>query len=399
MKLSSKILAIWLLIVLVNCLSLFLFPPWSPLTLGDFVPVANYSLQSFIFLVSLNIFFREPVKKNKFLFLNFALFFSISFLAHLYNFVGTLITEAWIFPDPRFARMILDQYVFHGAYFFLLSLSIVYVAIDLLMRDMSTIKKYFFSIVIVAGFFVYYYQPILNDPLFLHHTVDVRDWKTLANSSGDYHERFGVEPTAEVLADQIEMYSWKDGEQTGILFPGAKLKRVLELYPYLSGKNYVLLVYRPLFMNSIHMCVLCVAFILLFFGYQYLKDPPQGAYIEKIMFLFLVFCSVEILHAWSFVKSIEWQRYIEFEVIGQGVTMTVLLLIVLFFSLRLRFITSVKGEFYEQELAAGPGRITRWRDTLDNLVIEKFFNRKLILGRMLVDPRRKRSPVEGISNI
>jgi hypothetical protein len=47
------------------------------------------------------------------------------------------------------------------------------------------------------------------------------------------------------------------------------------------------------------MSVIGIGFILLFFGYQYMKDPPQGAYIEKMMFLFLLFCSMEILHAWS----------------------------------------------------------------------------------------------------
>jgi len=58
--------------------------------------------------------------------------------------------------------------------------------------------------------------------------------------------------------------------------------------------------------------------------------------------------------------------------------------------MRLRFITSVKGEFYEQELALSPKGVTRWRDSLDNIVIEKFFNRKLLLGRMFAtSPTRK----------
>lgn len=151
----------------------------------------------------------------------------------------------------------------------------------------------------------------------------------------------------------------------------------------------MILVYKPLYMNVIYMCILSLAFILLFFGYQYMKDPPQGAYIEKIMFLFLVFCSLEILHAWAFVKSLEWQAFAETMRIGQYVSIAVLLLIALFFALRLRFITSVKGEFYEQELALSPSGVTRWRDSLDNLVIEKFLDRKVLLGRMFVSPLKK----------
>jgi hypothetical protein len=67
----------------------------------------------------------------------------------------------------------------------------------------------------------------------------------------------------------------------------------------------------------------------------------------------------------------------------------VLLFIAIFFSLRLKFITSVKGEFYEQELSASPAQVTRWRDALDNIVIENFFNRKTVLGRLFVDPNHR----------
>ncbi|MCZ6776124.1 MAG: hypothetical protein O7D34_06685, partial [Ignavibacteria bacterium] len=74
---------------------------------------------------------------------------------------------------------------------------------------------------------------------------------------------------------------------------------------------------------------------------------------------------------------------------GQAVSIVVLSFIVIFFSLRLKFINSVKGEFYEQEILASPNGITRWRDALDNLVIAQFFDRKTLFGRMFVDPSRK----------
>ncbi len=137
------------------------------------------------------------------------------------------------------------------------------------------------------------------------------------------------------------------------------------------------------------MSVLCIAFVLLFFGYQFMKDPPQGAYIEKIMFLFLVFSSLEAMHAWSFVKSMDWSFAKEMFKLGQYMSLAVLLPIALYFGTRLHFITSVKGEYYEQEVAARPAGITRWRDALDDLIIDRFFNRKAIVGRMLVDPNRK----------
>lgn len=108
------------------------------------------------------------------------------------------------------------------------------------------------------------------------------------------------------------------------------------------------------------------------------------------MFLLLVFCTLELLHAYSFIHSLQWSVFTDLMNVGSYVSVMVLLLLTAFFGLRLRFITSAKGEFYEQELVASPGGITRWRDLLDNVVIEKFFNRKLLLGRLMVDPRDRR---------
>ncbi|MGA9118721.1 MAG: hypothetical protein WB699_05105, partial [Bacteroidota bacterium] len=141
------------------------------------------------------------------------------------------------------------------------------------------------------------------------------------------------------------------------------------------------------YMNVIYLCVLCVGFIFLFFGYQYMKDPPQGAYIERIMFLFLVSTSLEILHAWSFIKSVEWGTIADILQKGQYVSILVLVLLALFFSLRLRFIKSVKGEFYENELASRPAGVIRWRDAVDNLVIRHFLDPRLELRRVLAIPR------------
>jgi len=164
--------------------------------------------------------------------------------------------------------------------------------------------------------------------------------------------------------------------------------RVAQLYPYLTGdNNYVVLVARPLYVTIINMCIVSLGFVLLFFGYQYLKDPPQGAYIEKIMFLILGFCSMEILHSWSFVKSVEWQSFYEIMNVGQVISMAILLLIGVFFLLRLKFITSPKGVFYEKEIASSPGAVTRWRDMLDDLLLEHFLSGRHLFGRLFVDRR------------
>jgi hypothetical protein len=370
-------------VIVLGFVGSFLLLPYKPTTLAC---VVTSGVQALLFLLSLFIIWREPIAKNKYIFVNFAILFSGSFMFHLYNFIGP---GTVLFTEDSFARLYFQQYVSLGFYFFMLALAIVYLSIDALFRDFKTVQKYIIALAIVGSFFGYYYHPFFTDPKAAHHTQDILDWKTLETAYSNYQKEFKTNPTPEALAERTEMYTWRNGQQVGVLYPAERAKRIQELFPYLEGSNFLILVYKPLYMNVIYMCVLSVAFILLFLGYQYMKDPPQGAYIEKIMFLFLVFCSLEILHAWSFVKSLEWQAFAETMRIGQFVSIGVLLLIALFFALRLRFITSVKGEFYEQELAVSPGAVTRWRDSLDNLVIEKFFDRKVLLGRMFVSSVKK----------
>jgi hypothetical protein len=294
-----------------------------------------------------------------------------------------------VFSHARFARFYFFQYVFMGAYFFLLGLAIVYLAVDALFRDFRTLHKYLMTLTIVGSFFGVYYSPSFFNTNYLYDTPDAKDLVVIDNAAKVCVARTGVDANPEEIASLVELHSWKDGKPVGSLYPSEELSRIIELFPYMRGSNYGILILKPLYMNSIYMSVMCVGFVLLFFGYQYLKDPPQGAYIEKIMFLFLIFCTMEILHAWSFVKSVEWQAFSDILGLGQILSTVVLFFIAIFFSLRLKFITSVKGEFYEQELSASPAQVTRWRDALDNIVIDNFFNRKTLLGRLFVDPNHR----------
>ena len=379
MKLSTKIWYAWFGVLAAFAISLEMLPS-KDFTIAGFI---TYSLQALLFIICVAIVKREPTRKNKFIFVNFAVFFSLSFWFHSYLFIGTGGTR-----EEQFLRLYLTQYVSFGAYFFFLALAIIYLTIDVLFRDFQTYKKYLISLGIALTFFGYYYAPYFQDPKYSHHTPDVLDWKALE----DNYEKFVSEnskiPTVADLARMGDMYSYRDGHKSGVLFPEEKQARIETLYPYLPN-SYQVLVFKPMYLDAIRMCVVCIGFILLFFGYLYMKDPPQGAYIEKLMFLFLVLCSLEVFHSWVAIKTIEWEAASSIWVVGEYVSTIVLVFIAGAFAMRLRFITSVKGEFYEQELASSPTAVTRWRDSLDNLVVEKFFNRKLILGRMFVSTNRK----------
>jgi hypothetical protein len=387
MKRHKRILFAWFVVTLMY-LGMIAFLPHREIPLASFI---SYAVQTLLVIVSACIFVAEPTRKNRYIFLNFAVLFSLcSVPAHLINFIGP---GGVFFTSDQYAllRTLVDQFVFRIGYFAFMAFAVVYITVDLLLRDFSTAKKYLVTATIVGGFGLYYYYPFFLDPHHARHTEEALQFHEVDSIYYSYQKANAVAPTEDQLVALVpEMYTYHGQFRVGILYPEERAKRVREIYPYLAGFNYMILVYKPLHTNAIQMSVLCIGFILLFFGYQYMKDPPQGAYIEKIMFLLLVFCTLELLHAYSFIHSLQWSVFTDFMNVGSYVSVMVLLLLTAFFGLRLRFITSAKGEFYEQELVASPGGITRWRDLLDNVVIEKFFNRKLLLGRLMVDPRDRR---------
>jgi hypothetical protein len=344
--------------------------------------------QALLFLISVAIVRHEPSSKNKFVFVNFSVFFSVSIFCAFGRFVGD---QATILADVERSGHYFDAYAGYGAYGFFLALAIVYLTVDALFRDFKTIQKYIVSVGIVGTFFVVYFAGFLTNPNYAYQTQDVLDWKRMYTAFEDYKQVHGTEPDAAQLAAVQDMFVYQNAVPVATLHPEARLTRVTQLYPYLHDLNYNILIMKPASYYMIFMGVVAVGFILLFFGYQYMKDPPQGAYIDKLMFLFLLFSSMEVLHHASYIKSLEWRTFADIVGAGQYASSIVLLLIALFFALRLRFIMSVKGEFYEHELEARPAGITRWRDSLDTMVVESFFNRKIVHGRLFAPAGRSKA--------
>ncbi len=377
-----QILRVALLIGAIAYLIGWLYLPHGPVS-RTFIAISV--AQVFLFVQSFRIYLNEPNQKNRPIFFNFALFFSSSILFLAFPFIGP---GSSFFSSSDYVGFYFQEYISFGLYYVLLSLSVVYLAVDALLREFRTWQKYLIAIAIVGAFYCYYNYPLLADARYLYGTSDIVEWKVVDKAVHEYKELNGNSvPTAEQIASKIELNSWSGIRKTGVLFPEEKLARIAQLLPYTEERNYVILLFRPLYMNVIFLCILSVGFALLFFGYQYMKDPPQGAYIERIMFLFLVFLSLEVLHAWSFIKNLEWGSIADILQKGQYVSVFVLLLMGLFFTLRLRFIKSVKGEFYENELASRPGGVMRWRDALDNLVIRHFLDPRLESRRVLAIPR------------
>lgn len=368
MKISTKILLWWITLVGLYALALFILPHQeSPIS-----SKLNRAIQGLLFIISGFILKHEINRNNKFIFINFAIFFSLSVLQMGNDFIGFA-----FLADSKYAAFYYFQYLYL-ANIFMLSLAVLYLVVDVLFHDFSVLQKYVAATAIVVSFFLFYFHPFFSDPQYLYSTQEIKQWKSLSSqlpADGEFL------PSTEI-ASRLTLQSWENGAPVGDLYPEENLRRIEELTPYLSGDNWMVLFLKPIYLQNIRMNIMLIACILLFFGYQYKKDPPQGAYFDKIMFLLLLLSSMEILHNYGYIKSVEWGSWTELFSIGQYVTFVVEILMVLFFALRLNFITSVQGEYYESELASNPTRVTRWRDWVDNLVLSHFFDYKLFNGRL-----------------
>ncbi len=374
MKHLKKVAILWILFQVVYCLALMAFNH-RPVEFSSFV---NRGIQLALLLLCFFIYRNEPNKSNKFIFLNFFVVFLISLANYFYDFIGIAVLQ-----NSRYGAHLLNQYSMIASAV-LLALAIAYMVLDIGFRKLRTYQKYLLACSITLIFSAIYFHDYVRDPLYLYSTEDIKQWKTLEAAVGESQN-----PSSVALASKVRLQTWQDGQAVGDLYPEENLKKIDKLLPYLENDNWVILLFKPLYLEIIRMNVFNIAFILLFFLYQYRKDPPQGAYIDKIMFLFLLLSSTEILHYWGFSKSVEVSTWNELFSISQYISVLILFLLAVFFALRLRFITSVAGEFYETELAAHPHTVSRWRDWVDNLIVAQFFNFKIFNGRLFQNPNPK----------
>lgn len=367
MKRYQKIFLGWFALICSFAIAIYFLPHKN----FKFSGISILFLYALLGIITFYILKSEPNKRYKTIFLNFLFLFSVFFPGVLYNFVGAA------FLKEKYATFFAFQY-YVLIFYFLLALAVIYIVVDLLFNEFKIYQKYIATFSILLIFYCWYFFPILMDPLYSYKTEEIKQWKELANVVGPNTEVINT----EALAKTVNLKVWKDGVSIGDLNPNENLRRIEELAPYLAGSNFIVLLDQPLYKGAISLNVMLLIFLMLYFGYQYKKDPPQGAYLDKIMFSLLLFISTDILHMWGFIKSVEWASIEQLFTLGQYVTCVILFVMILFFSLRLQFISSVHGEFYETELGVNPQNISRWRDWIDNLVLSKFFNIKPFHGRL-----------------
>jgi hypothetical protein len=145
--------------------------------------------------------------------------------------------------------------------------------------------------------------------------------------------------------------------------------------------NHINLVYAPLGLMGLHMNLLAIAIVVLMIFVNVVRDPPKGAYIDKLGIAFFAFLVFEIIHGYLLRDIVEFEVYLKFDGIGKLVSTPLVLLLAFVAVRRYVFLSEGFGRYYESVLIKDPRSITRWRDGLDNMILREFFKSKSTLRR------------------
>ena len=324
---------------------------------------------AFDLLVAISCFFvarNEVGRSTRLLFIYLCLLFSLTALSWP---VSTLMGKAF-FQDERFAILYWSQYHW-AAYFFLLLFIIVFGSMEILGRKLKIYQKTLLSFIVAGIPFFFVYHPILLDPKHYYSVPDIRDFSALEEAVIQLKKGNSTTqlPTVSQLASIVTLPS-----QNGVQTFEQKNQRVAEIFPYLQGKNYVLLVYKPTYLSAIYMSIIGMTILLTVLVYSYKNDQPKRAYLEKLFIAFTPVCVLECIHAYSFLTTTDFHLFLQISDVGTILTRLSYGVVLTFIILRLNFILSPTGNFYENKLSTDPLQVSRWRDFFDEFIIRRFLN-------------------------
>ena len=337
------------------------------------------SLSYVLAIVSYFLYRGEPHRGTGVVFLNFMILFglnSIPFIAF------DLIS--WCFPiRSREATAFFSQYS-DLLYFFLLSTSVTYLVIDALWKSRKIYEKYLVVFLVVGGMWGYQSYPYLIDPRCLLKKPEVLDYLAVRDAMAKLRTEGNPNPSTREIAAVADLkrllpkvngddVPWTDKE-----------KRVSGALPYLKGENFGTLYWRPLYEACSWMGMFCTLMVVISIVFQYSKDPPTEAYLEKIVWCLLFYCSFEGLHFFAFSKTSQWETLDAVVHYGGAFSVVAMSVLLFLFSIRLKFIRSVEGRYYERRLIDGADSITRWRDAFDNWVLRQFMDPKELDRRFVI---------------
>jgi hypothetical protein len=372
-KTELKILVTWI-ISLVGLRVLLLFPHQEI----EWISLTNTAVQLLLFIISVWII-RNSHGSNKFVYFNFALLF----LFVLLNLSSIFINKA-IFTGYNHSAVYYYAYVNKFGWSFVLCNTILFAIIDDVKSSWPIWKKYFLTLAIVGGILTPSFYSYLENPVRLSSNPDYILLYIMKQSHDQFTHDQHREPSDEELLAVVNSSKTIQGVSSNNAsnLPSISLASVLELKPFMSTSGLTVIYWKPLNVWSLYVKIFALVCIIIFLFSMYRSNKPHAAYLDKLMMLFTIFCLLEIFHTYGSITNFSQEGPQTVFIIGQYFTVMCLLLMVYAFSLRLRFVLSTAGKYYETVLIQSPERITRWRDEIDTISLKLFFHNNKFTHRI-----------------
>jgi hypothetical protein len=381
MRLFSRYVFAWMLMI-----SLILagamadgFAEW-----GRLLDIVCRGANSLLALISFSLSRRELGAGSKMMFLSFAICFGMNALATP---LFQLLTFCMKSTD-EWSRFFFYEYNLIG-YFVLLSTSVFSLVLSNVFGPRRIWQKNAATLFLVFGATTYFFSPIIEDPLYLVKVPELSNVKAVFGAMKQLSSEGNDSPSIEQVAARADLQHGTDsGERTDIS-QQSKIAYATEAMKYIRNDDVYVLLYRPLWKSCAKMSLLLIIGLLVFVVHKFMKDSPEGAYIEKIAWCLLPYCSFEALHHHVYATIHSFKLFSSVLLIGGYISITCLLLLCLVFALRLRFIMSIEGGYYERQLLRDAAHVTRWRDSFDNWILRQFMDPGELDRRFLMQRRNR----------
>jgi len=343
------------------------------------------AVSSLLGIIAVLLFRSELSWSTSIAWMNFAVLFLINALMGV---VFPLLSR-WLEPFSRDADVYIYQY-FTSFYFLMLGISVTYLLIERVSSTISSLRRFAIAVLIIALPWTILFNDYLVNARYL---FDIR-----ASQQIDEIKR-----TVEALRAQgnpnPSVRDVVDSSRMNLLGPDVRLLNegnVIKILPYALGNNDAALFYRPFWTSCAWMSALVVVLMLGFLLLRYFRDFPSSAYAEKISWLLVPYVFVEALHYFVLVEAKSWDAAMAFLRIGGTITFIIMIPLTYLFYLKLKFLNSIEGNYYESKLVESSAGITRWRDALDNWIIRQFMHDAELNRRFLIrdDFRQQRDSEE-----
>lgn len=362
MKLNIKILLFWLLSILLVRLSLFF--PHQPL---DDAALINIYAQLLLFIISMAIAIYSS-GAQRFIFINFSIFFGYAIPLLVTGFIGDSLSIGG-YREGVYSYFYISQF---GDGFVLLFV-VCYAIIDYFMQKTGVLRKYLLSLLFTSLVCGLIFLKFLFNPLQLSKESDYLEFTKVSRAFNEVKVQVHGEPTLQEIAARISPPESSVGTAQPEQVKSSSLEMVRKYRSSLEEGGIAFVYWRPVYHCSINVDIITVILLAVFLIAHLVRGRPWSAYNDKILILFFIFTTLEVIHQIGDLYSISTASYSGLFIVGHYVTTLIFLGFIYSFDHKLLFTLSVTGRYYEEVIVRDPMTITRWIDKIDTVILKTFF--------------------------